>query len=128
MYSHHRNFGQGHYGRGHDSQVSYGLDKDGISDDGSLGVSEGDVIDGFWFQNTRHSSYLNRGVYYCGDLSGDNRRGGFRSQNTIHSYFLNHGASVDCDGRGVYRYQTSHSTYHNCDRHGRLSDLSVASW
>ena len=44
---------------------------DGISDDGNFGVSVGDGRGGFRSQETSHSSSHSRGVYSCGDWSGD---------------------------------------------------------
>ena len=127
MYSHHGNVDKGNHVGDCDSQLSSGIDDAGISDDGSIGVSTGDVIGGFMSQETRHSSSHNRGVYRHEDWSVDGGRYGFWSQKTIHYNFINNKASVDGDRRGGYRSYTKKPPSHNRGGRGILSGLSVAS-
>ena len=80
FFVHHRNVYQGHYDGYRGVRVSSGLDDNGISGNGILGLSEGDEIVVFNSQATRYFSSRNRGVYRSGDQSYDDGSGGFRYQ------------------------------------------------
>ena len=56
------------------------MNKNGISDDESLGVSMGDGRGGFRSKETIQCSYLICGVYCSGDISGDYGKGEYKYQ------------------------------------------------
>ena len=58
------------------------------------------------FENIHYYFHNNRG-YHISDVG----RGGSWSQETIHSYSHNQVIRFDVEGRGGYRYHTSHCCY-----------------
>ena len=66
---------------------------DGISDDGSIGVSTCDGRGVFRSQETIHSFYINRGAYCHGCQSGADVIGGYMYQETSHLFSPNCGSS-----------------------------------
>ena len=71
------------------------------------------------FEN-RHSSSRNLGGYV--------RRGGSRSQENSQYSYLNLITNFYVEGRGGYRSQTSHHSFHNQGDGGRLLTLPVSSF